>query len=345
MKGSEEMVFMELAEMFRMRQSLGVPPKRAWKKRERECDADIIGIGDNGLAAVDRLIEAGFKDVEYLVLHRDEKKLKRTKADALALKDDSWEGIEDFMTAPFETLPKSYQRFWFYYTLNLTYRRPAFVLADFSEADGRDAAPAAARGKDIFSARNIAVVHVPMLETLTDKKAEMARTDLCRRLESLCRYAGIVIAMEDGFALQTKAAAPEAKAKRQSDFVGDLLHSIQGGANAALNWQEAEKFLGISPLYGENLWQAWSSEGADVRTAMEEAKRALSRGGALQKAKRVFVIITGKEGGFSLLEVQDVVDALTAALDEEAQVMLHVNCEKEFADGVRVNMAVRLDAG
>lgn len=39
------------------------------------------------------------------------------------------------------------------------------------------------------------------------------------------------------------------------------------------------------------------------------------------------------------------VDALTATLDAEAKVMLHVNCEKEFADGVRVNMAVRLDAG
>ena len=56
-------------------------------------------------------------------------------------------------------------------------------------------------------------------------------------------------------------------------------------------------------------------------------------------------MITGKEGEFSLLEVQDVVDALTATLDAEAEAMLHVNCEKEFADGVRVNMAVRLDAG
>lgn len=252
MKGSEEMVFMELAEMFRMRQSLGVPPKRAWKKRERECDADIIGIGDNGLAAVDRLIEAGFKDVEYLVLHRDEKKLKRTKADARALKDDSWEGIEDFMTAPFETLPKSYQRFWFYYALNLTYRRPAFVLADFSEADGRDAAPAAARGKDIFSARNIAVVHVPMLETLTDKKVEMAGTDLCRRLESLCRYAGIVIAMEDGFALQTEAAAPRGEGEAAERFCrrSAAQHTRRGERRAALAGGR-EVFRHIAMVWGK----------------------------------------------------------------------------------------------
>lgn len=38
------------------------------------------------------------------------------------------------------------------------------------------------------------------------------------------------------------------------------------------------------------------------------------------------------------------VDALTATLDAEAEAMLHVNCKKEFADGVRVNMAVRVDA-
>lgn len=90
----------------------------------------------------------------------------------------------------------------------------------------------------------------------------------------------------------------------------------------------------IDSVRSSGFWQAWSSEARDV----------LSCGGALEEAKRVFLMITGKDGEFSLMEVQDVVNALTAALDEEAEVMLHVNCEKEFADGVRVNMAVRLDA-
>ena len=78
---------------------------------------------------------------------------------------------------------------------------------------------------------------------------------------------------------------------------------------------------------------------------MADVRRALSCGGSLEEAKRVFLMITGKDGEFSLMEVQDVVDALTATLDAEAEVMLHVNCKKEFSDGVRVNMAVRLDAG
>ena len=115
------------------------------------------------------------------------------------------------------------------------------------------------------------------------------------------------------------------------------------GEEKALSWQAVRAFL--SPGWRGNIWQAWSSEAADVRSAMADVRRVLSCGGALEEAKRVFVMIMGKDGEFSLMEVQDVVDALTAALDEEAEVMLHVNCEKEFADGVRVNMAVRLDAG
>lgn len=101
----------------------------------------------------------------------------------------------------------------------------------------------------------------------------------------------------------------------------------------------------IDSVRSSGFWRAWSSVARDVRSAMADVRRVIPRGGALQKAKRVVLMITGKEGEFSLLEVQDVVDALTATLDAEAEAMLHVNCEKEFADGVRVNMAVRLDAG
>lgn len=91
--------------------------------------------------------------------------------------------------------------------------------------------------------------------------------------------------------------------------------------------------------------RASGEHGAAKPETCADVWRVLSCGGALEEAKRVFLMLTGKDGEFSLLEVQDVVDALTAALDEEAEVMLHVNCEKEFADGVRVNMAVRVDTG
>ena len=99
----------------------------------------------------------------------------------------------------------------------------------------------------------------------------------------------------------------------------------------------------IDSVRSSGFWRAWSSVARDVRSAMADVRRVLSCGGALEEAKRVIVMLTGKEGEFSPLEVQDVVDALTATLDEEVEGMLHVNCEKEFADGVRVNMAVRVD--
>lgn len=73
---------------------------------------------------------------------------------------------------------------------------------------------------------------------------------------------------------------------------------------------------------------------------MTDVRRVLSHGGAWEAAKRVFLMIAGKEGEFSLMEVQDAVDALTATLDEEAAVMLHVNYKRGDDGGVRVNMAV-----
>ena len=80
-----------------------------------------------------------------------------------------------------------------------------------------------------------------------------------------------------------------------------------------------------------------------MRIALDEASQVLARGGVLQKAKQVFVMITGKEGRVDLQDVQGAMDELTASLDEEADVMLHVNSEKKFDGGVRVNMAVRVE--
>ena len=73
---------------------------------------------------------------------------------------------------------------------------------------------------------------------------------------------------------------------------------------------------------------------------MADARRVLPHGGALEAAKRVFVMVMGKERAFSLSDVQKAMDALSASLDEEAEVLLHVNREKKFAEGVRLNMTV-----
>ena len=330
----------EVIEMFKTMRRLGMPPMRSFHIRSRMDAADIVGIGDNGVEAVRRLMESGYENAAYLVLHRDEKKLRQTKADTIAMKDGSWEGIETFVTVPFESLPKSFQKFHIYYNQTLEAGHPTFVLADFSEPCGRETAPAAARDFDLYSCRKIAVVHVPLLENLMAKKeAEGAESELCRSFRRLCRYTSTIIAMSDP--MQEEAGAAKATAKRQSDFVGDLLGAVQGGANAALKWQETEAFLSGNVLM-RKLWQAWSSEGADVRIALDEASQVLARGGVLQKAKQVFMI-TGKEGRVDLQDVQGAMDELTASLDEEADVMLHVNSEKKFDGGVRVNMAVRVE--
>lgn len=78
---------------------------------------------------------------------------------------------------------------------------------------------------------------------------------------------------------------------------------------------------------------------------MADVRCVLSRGGALQKAKQVFGMVMGEDGDLALSEVQRAMGELTASLDEEADVMLHVNSEKNFAASVRVNMAVLVELG
>lgn len=56
-------------------------------------------------------------------------------------------------------------------------------------------------------------------------------------------------------------------------------------------------------------------------------------------------MVMGKDGGLALPEVQRAMGELMASLEEEAAVMLHVNSEKNFAAGMRVNMAVRVELG
>ena len=337
----------ELIETFKIMRRLGMPPMRSFHIRNRMDVADIVGIGDNGVEAVRRLMESGCENAAYLVLHRDEKKLRQTKADTIAMKDDSWKVVENVMTAPFESLPISYQKFCFYYRQTWRFLYPALVLADFSEAIGRETAPAAAKDSVYGSTQKIAVVHVPLIEKLMDKsETEMRETELYQRFQSLGEHARVVIAMGDDASAALGTAAANAVAKRQSDFVGDLLLALHGDEEMRLSWQEARAFLSAGRLsrWG-NLWQAWSSEAADVRSAMADVQRVLSYGGALGAAKRVFVMVTGKEGELSLSAVQKAMEELSALLDKEAEVLLHVNSEKEFDAGVRINMAVQVERG
>lgn len=113
--------------------------------------------------------------------------------------------------------------------------------------------------------------------------------------------------MGDAASAALGTAAANAVAKRQSDFVGDLLLALHGDEEIRLSWQEAREFLSAGRLsrWG-NLWQAWSSETADVCSAMAER---------------------------------------SALLDREAEVLLHVNSAKEFDAGVRINMAVQVERG
>lgn len=335
----------ELIETFKIMRRLGMPPMRSFHIRSRMDVADIVGIGDTGVEAVRRLMESGCENAAYLVLHRDEKKLRQTKADTITMKDDSWKVVENMMTAPFESLPISYQKFCFYYRQTWRFLYPAFVLADFSEAIGRETAPAAAKDSVYGSTQKIAVVHVPLIEKLLDKnETEMRETELYQRFQSLCEHAEVVIAMGDEASAALGTVAENAVAKRQSDFVGDLLLALHGDEEMRLSWQEVRAFLsaGRLPWWG-NLWQAWSSEAADVRSAMADVQRVLSCGGALQAAKRVFVMVTGKEGELSLSAVQKTMDELPALSDKQAEVLLHVNSEKEFDAGVRINMAVQVE--
>lgn len=335
----------ELIEMFKTMRRLGMPPMRSFHIRSRMDVADIVGIGDNGVEAVRRLMESGCENAAYLVLHRDEKKLRQTKADTIAMKDDSWKVVENVMTAPFESLPISYQKFCFYYRQTWRFLYPALVLADFSEAIGRETAPAAAKSSVYGSTQKIAVVHVPLIEKLMDKnETEMREMELYQRFQCLCEHAEAVIAMGDDASAALGTAAANAVAKRQSDFVGDLLLALHGDGEMRLSWQDVRAFLSAGRLSRRgNLWQAWSSEAADVRSAMADVQRVLSRGGALQAAKRVFVMITGKEGELFLPEVQKTMAELSALLDKEAEVLLHVNSEKKFDAGVRINMAVQVE--
>ena len=205
----------ELIETFKIMRRLGMPPMRSFHIRNRMDVADIVGIGDNGVEAVRRLMESGCENAAYLVLHRDEKKLRQTKADTIAMKDDSWKVVENVMTAPFESLPISYQKFCFYYRQTWRFLYPALVLADFSEAIGRETAPAAAKDSVYGSTQKIAVVHVPLIEKLMDKsETEMRETELYQRFQSLGEHARVVIAMGDDASAALGTAAANAVAKR-----------------------------------------------------------------------------------------------------------------------------------
>ena len=335
----------ELIEMFKTMRRLGMPPMQSRKMRNGMGTADIVGIGDNGAEVVRRLMESDCVNARYLVLHRDEKTLRQMKADTIAMKDDSWEVVENVMTASFESLPISYQKFCFYYRQTWRFLYPSLVLADFSEAIGRETAPAAAKNSVYGSTQKIAVVHVPLIEKLMDKnETEMRETELYQRFQCLCEQAEAVIAMGDDASAALGTAEANAMAKRQSDFVGDLLLALHGDGEMRLSWQEVRAFLSAGRLSRRgNLWQAWSSEAADVRSAMADVQRVLSCGGALQAAKRVFVMVTGKEGELSLPAVQKTMAELSALMDKEAEVLLHVNSEKEFDAGVRINMAVQVE--
>ena len=335
----------ELIEMFKTMRRLGMPPMQSRKMRNGMGTADIVGIGDNGAEVVRRLMESDCVNAIYLILHRDEKKLRQMKADTIAMKDDSWEVVENVMTAPFESLPISYQKFCFYYRQTWRFWYPSLVLADFSEAIGRETAPAAAKNSVYGSTQKIAVVHVPLIEKLMDKnETEMRETELYQRFQGLCEHAEAVIAMGDDASAALGTAEANAMAKRQSDFVGDLLLALHGDGEMRLSWQEVRAFLSTGRLSRRgNLWQAWSSEAADVRSAMADVQRVLSCGGALQAAKRVFVMVTGKEGELSPSAVQKTMDELSALLDKQAEVLLHVNSETEFDAGVRINMAVQVE--
>lgn len=335
----------ELIEMFKTMRRLGMPPMQSRKMRNGMGTADIVGIGDNGAEVVCRLMESDCVNAIYLVLHRDEKKLRQMKVDTIAMKDDSWEVVENVMTAPFESLPISYQKFCFYYRQTWRFWYPSLVLADFSEAIGRETAPAAAKNSVYGSTQKIAVVHVPLIEKLMDKnETEMRETELYQRFQCLCEQAEAVIAMGDDASAALGTAEANAMAKRQSDFVGDLLLALHGDGEMRFSWQEVRAFLSTGRLSRRgNLWQAWSSEAADVRSAMADVQSVLSCGGALQAAKRVSVMVTGKEGELPLPAVQETMVELSALLDKEAEVLLHVNSETEFDAGVRINMAVQVE--
>jgi len=258
----------ELIEMFKTMRRLGMPPMQSRKMRNGMGTADIVGIGDNGAEVVRRLMESDCVNAIYLILHRDEKKLRQMKADTIAMKDDSWEVVENVMTAPFESLPISYQKFCFYYRQTWRFWYPSLVLADFSEAIGRETAPAAAKNSVYGSTQKIAVVHVPLIEKLMDKnETEMRETELYQRFQGLCEHAEAVIAMGDDASAALGTAEANAMAKRQSDFVGDLLLALHGDGEMRLSWQEVRAFLSTGRLSRRgNLWQAWSSEAADVRS-------------------------------------------------------------------------------
>ena len=139
-KGEE--IFMKgIKGLWRLRH-LGKSPMRILRGN---TSAGVFGIGDNGLEAVNRLIKRGVEDVNYLVLRQDPQKLAQTKADTIAMKDESWKGIEGFLTAPFDLFSKSFQKFQLYYNMNLQAGQPIFVLADLSGPGGREAVPTATR--------------------------------------------------------------------------------------------------------------------------------------------------------------------------------------------------------
>lgn len=306
------------------------------KEKGWEFGANIIGVGDNGREALHCLLREGFEGVRWLGLHRNPQARYPIGVDVIATYG-SWAGIEHVVLPFGGGMPKSVLQFYRYRKRFFRTGKPSFVLADFSESVGRDAAPVAAA-----DSHAIAVVAIPSLEKIIAPNAlDFVEARLYWRFQSLCQHTGVVIAMDDDVPPRIGEASSKAMAKRQSDFVGDLLHAMQGGANAALHWQEVEKFFSEPRRWGQcSLWRAWSSEAADVRSAMADARRVLSHGGALKAAKRVFIMIAGKEGEFSLMEVQDAMDALTATLGEEAAVMLHVNYKRGGDGGVRVNMAV-----
>ena len=305
---------------------------------ETQAWVEVVGIGDQGILALDALMEDGRSEMGVLSLQVEERALRSKKAPTMLFRRGEWTEASRIWSLPLTWEERREQlKHWPHveaftgYAIEELMSQFVFVLADLGDRETEDmlAGVTGCSGypSDV-DAFTVAVL--PQQQGTTTEEADSCLRALCR---SDRKYPVVVMEMMPGEAEDT--AARKAMAWRQSRFVRDIVQCDE----AAIAWAEFTAFFQHT-----GAWKAWSAEGETLAAAMDEAVERLSRGGVLSAAQKVFVLMTGRAEAWSIEELQAGTQRLQAVLHGDAEMLLATDSEVA-CDSVRVHVAAQWGDG
>ena len=301
------------------------------------ADVTVMGVGDQGVWALDDLLDDGISWVDYVSLHIEERPLRSKRVPTRLFRRGEWRSAMEIWASPLSGDEKEERikscpnvaKLERYTTENRLWNEFAFVFADLGDGEMAEVLGGVTGCGGAFSE-----VWEAFLVAALPQPAEREQEGIMPLVFDLYRgeraYPAIVMEMAPG-AASDRRAAKRAMARRQSLFVRDVLRGIE---DAALDWREFQAFFRQT-----GVWKAWSAEGDTFESALRESIAALSPGGVLSAASKVFLLATGSEAALTLPKVTAGMTLLSETLGGEAEILMAERSEDGFGDGVRVHLA------